>query len=66
MTASERIAERVGTWARWFVDSIPDGLALLGAVSLSYGAWLVYVPAGYIVGGVLLIVGGVIAARASS
>lgn len=66
MRTSNHIATRVDTWARWCVDSIPDGLALLGAVLLSYGAWLVYVPAGYIVGGVLLIVGGVIAARSSS
>lgn len=66
MTTSKHIAERLDTWARWCVDVMPDGLALLGAVCMSYGAWLVYVPAGYIVGGVLLIVGGVIAARSSS
>jgi len=30
---------------------------------LRYGAWLIYVPAGFIVGGVLLILAAVLAAR---
>ncbi len=44
-----------------FVRKIPDllrdvaGLAAVGLIS--YGAWLVYEPAGYITGGVLLLAG---------
>ena len=43
---------------------IPDVLAVAGAGLVSYGAWLVFAPAGYIVGGVLLITGSILAARA--
>lgn len=34
-----------------------DGAVLAGAASITYGAWLIYRPAGFIVGGVLLIIG---------
>lgn len=36
-------------------DMIPDFIAFIGIVLVSYGAWLVYPPAGFIVGGVLLL-----------
>lgn len=42
--------------------AIPDALIVLGVAIVSYGAWLVYPPAGFIVGGVLVLAGGVIAA----
>jgi len=42
---------------------VPDGLMLAGAGAMSYGAGLVYQPAGWIVGGVLLLVAGVLSAR---
>jgi len=42
---------------------LADALMIAGAAVLSYGAWLVYNPGGYIVGGVLLIAGGIVAAR---
>jgi hypothetical protein len=44
---------------------IPDLLLIAGASLLSYGAWLVFEPAGYIAGGVLLLAQGVIQARAA-
>lgn len=37
-------------------ELIADSLGLAGAASLSYGSWLVYQPAGYIVAGALLLV----------
>lgn len=37
-------------------ELIADGLGLAGAVSLSYGSWLVFQPAGFIVAGLLLLV----------
>jgi hypothetical protein len=45
------------------VNVVPDGLLLGGAAAISYGAWLIYEPAGFISGGVLLIAGGVLLAR---
>jgi hypothetical protein len=42
-----------------------DVAGLVGAVSLSYGAWLVYRPAGFIVAGMLLIAGSILASRSS-
>jgi hypothetical protein len=32
---------------------IADGLGFAGAGAIAYGAWLVYVPAGFLVGGAL-------------
>lgn len=42
----------------------PDVLLLAGAASLSYGAWLAWPPAGFIVAGALLIVAALKLARA--
>lgn len=36
-------------------DVAADGLGLVGAGLLSYGGWLVYQPAGFIVAGLLLL-----------
>jgi hypothetical protein len=40
-----------------------DALALAGAILVSYGAWLVYRPAGFIVGGALLLAASIYGAR---
>jgi hypothetical protein len=42
---------------------IRDACGVAGVVLLSYGAWLVYAPAGFITGGVLLLAGAVLLAR---
>lgn len=42
---------------------IPETLAGAGCVAISYGASMVYAPAGWIVGGILAIVAGVVMAR---
>lgn len=42
---------------------LPDVLMASGAVGISYGASLVYTPAGYVVGGVFALVAGVVLAR---
>lgn len=42
---------------------VPETLAGAGCVAISYGAHLVYSPAGWIVGGILAIVAGVVMAR---
>lgn len=44
---------------------LPDALLMLGAGSLSYGAWSAWPPAGYLVSGALLIVAGLNLARAA-
>ncbi len=44
---------------------LPDFLLIAGAGSVSFGAWLAYNPAGYLVAGVLLIVAGIQLARAA-
>lgn len=40
-----------------------DAAGLLAVASISYGAWLVYPPAGFIVGGALVLAGVVALAR---
>jgi len=42
---------------------IRDGAGILGAALIAYGAALIYRPAGFIVGGLLLISGALLAAR---
>jgi hypothetical protein len=37
-----------------------DFAGLAGAGLVSYGAWLVYAPAGFVVGGLLLLAGAVL------
>ena len=44
---------------------MPDALMLAGASTIAYGAGLIYEPAGYIVGGLLALVGGVLLARSA-
>ena len=44
---------------------IPDTLLIVGAMSLTYGAWVVTPAAGYLVAGVLLIAGGIVAQKAA-
>lgn len=34
-----------------------DGAGVFAVASISYGAWLVYAPAGFIVGGLLVLAG---------
>jgi len=41
----------------------PDSLLVGGAAAISYGAWMIYPPAGFIVGGLLSISGGVLLIR---
>lgn len=41
-------------------------VGLLGAAGVSYGAWQMYPPAGYIVAGVLAMVWSLMMARAAS
>lgn len=38
-------------------ELLRDGAALAAAGSIAYGAWLIYEPAGYIVGGMLVLTG---------
>jgi len=45
-------------------DALEDVLCGSGAIAVSYGAYLVYEPAGFIVGGLLLITGGFFVAKA--
>lgn len=42
---------------------VPDALLVGGAAAVSFGAGLIYVPAGWIVGGLFALVGGVLTAK---
>lgn len=50
-----RAARAIALWAG---RQVPEALLLGGAVGVVYGAWQVYHPAGWIVGGVLAVVAG--------
>ncbi len=40
--------------------ALPDLFAFVGAVLMAYGAWLVYPPAGYLLGGLFLLAVGIV------
>lgn len=46
-------------------SNVPDALLVGGAALTSYGAWLLHPAAGFICGGVLALVAGVLASRAA-
>ena len=56
MTFRERMRAVVPVLAR-------DCAGLTGVALVSYGAWLVYPPAGFIAGGTLLLAGALISGR---
>jgi hypothetical protein len=45
------------------IKAVPDGLIVSGGLSISFGAGLLHEAAGFVVAGILLIVGGICAAR---
>jgi len=51
------------THAQAALSWLPDLLMLAGACSVSVGAGMIYAPAGYVVGGLLSLVAGVVLAR---
>lgn len=48
---------------KMLISILPDVLMLAGAAGLSYGAWMIYEPAGFLVGGTLVLIGGILTAR---
>lgn len=60
------IARYINAARRSFADISATGSLLAGAALIAYGAWQVYRPAGYIVGGVLLIAGVILQARGNA
>jgi hypothetical protein len=57
-------ARAIGAGVRWTSVAIaaaaPDLFAFIGASLMAYGAWLIFKPAGFLVGGLFfLVVGGV-------
>lgn len=45
------------------ISLLPDVLMVAGAAVISYGAWLIYSPAGFLVGGCFALAAGILAAR---
>lgn len=44
-------------------ELVIDLIGLVGALLISYGAWCIYPPAGYIVGGALLVIAAAVVAN---
>lgn len=44
-------------------ELIPDILALVGALTISYGSYLIYPPAGFIVLGIMFIASAVVLSK---
>ena len=59
-----KISKGIATALSSVLPAVADVAVLLaGGALLSYGAWLAYKPAGFIVGGALLIAGSVLNSR---
>lgn len=50
-------------WRALVSRHLPDVLMTAGGCAITYGAWLIYEPAGAIVGGALLLIAGLLVAR---
>lgn len=61
-----RITDKLGRIAALLAGVRPDALMIGGAACISYGAWLVYAPAGYMVGGALGILAGWLDSRGAA
>jgi len=61
--AGSRLRQAMNRAASSALANIPDVLIVAGASSLSYGAWLIYPPCGFITAGALLLLAGILAAR---
>lgn len=42
---------------------LPDALMVAGSAGISYGSWMIYPPAGWIVGGIFALTAGWMSAR---
>lgn len=60
-----RLTDRLGALADAMVGWRPDAIMIGGGFCVAYGAWLVYQPAGFIVGGLLALAAGWIDARSA-
>jgi hypothetical protein len=52
--ASAGLHKAIAVAVRRTPHVVADALGFAGAGAIAYGAWLIYVPAGFLVGGVLL------------
>lgn len=59
------IKDKLHTAAVAAAGFLPDALMIGGAGGISYGAWLVYGPAGYVVAGAFSLLAGYKLARGS-
>lgn len=60
------MSKRFATAARRIPDVIRDAAGICAVGSISYGAWLIDEPAGFIVGGSLVLVGVIASAIGKS
>ncbi len=62
----KRFCQKIGVFKRIIGSILDDCLALSGAVAISYGAYQIYAPLGWIVAGVFLIVAAMLWGRAGA
>lgn len=60
------VGQAAGAVARALPGLTRDIAGLGGAGLVAYGAWLVYAPAGYIAGGIILLAGAFLSVRAEA
>jgi len=63
---TKSIANALRILAGALPDLVRDLIGLAGLALIAYGAWLIYEPAGFIVGGLLLVVGVMLRALAQT
>jgi hypothetical protein len=61
-----RLTDKLGDIADALVGWRPDAFMLAGGAAVAYGAWMIYQPAGFIVGGLLTLAAGWLDANRSA
>lgn len=46
-----------------YIPAVRDVAGLSGAAMIAYGAWMIYEPAGFIIGGLMMVAAAIITAQ---
>lgn len=61
-----RITDKLSAAGAALIGWRPDAMMIGGGAGVAYGAWLVYAPAGFIVGGLLAMAAGWLESRSAA
>lgn len=60
MISVKRLCQKIGVFKNWMAKIMDDLLSVSGVILISFGVYQIYVPAGYIVLGIFLILAALV------